>query len=65
MTWSEFGKLSLAEKPNDEVAIDFAGPFQNASKGKKSICWYQLTIIQDGQKHFFYQIQPRIKFQKF
>ena len=35
MTWSEIGNLSIAEKPNDEVAIDFVGPFQNASKGKK------------------------------
>ena len=37
MRWSEFGKLSIAEKPNDEVAIDFAGIFQNASKGKMNL----------------------------
>lgn len=32
---SDFGKIKPSEKPNQEVAIDFAGPFQNATKGKK------------------------------
>ena len=33
----QFGKLPEAKEQNEEVALDFAGPFQNAKKGK-SIC---------------------------
>ena len=30
-----FGKIPKSEKANDEIALDFAGPFQNAEHGKK------------------------------
>ena len=29
------GKIPVAKEQNEEVALDFAGPFQNAKKGKK------------------------------
>ena len=29
------GKISVAKEQNEEIAIDFAGPFQNAKEGKK------------------------------
>ena len=32
---NEFGKLPKTHKPNEEVALDFAGPFQNANQKKK------------------------------
>ena len=32
---TQFGKIPRSEKSNDEVALDFAGPFQNAEYGKK------------------------------
>ena len=32
---SEFGKIPRSIAPNEEIAIDFAGPFQNAKHGKK------------------------------
>ena len=32
---SEYGKLPAAETHNDEIAIDFAGPFKLAPKAKK------------------------------
>ena len=31
----EFGKIPEAKNPNDEISLDFAGPFQNAYKQKK------------------------------
>ena len=31
----ELGTLPKAEKPSEEISLDFAGPFQNATKGKK------------------------------
>ena len=31
----EFGKLPEAKNPNDEISLNFAGPFQNAYKQKK------------------------------
>ena len=31
----EFGKLPQANQPNEEVSLDFAGPFQNANLKKK------------------------------
>ena len=31
----QFGKIPKSEKPNDETAQDFAGPFQNKEPGKK------------------------------
>ena len=34
-TQNEYGKLPIAEIPNDEISINFAGPFQNAKKNKK------------------------------
>ena len=34
-TQNAYGKLPTAENPNDEISIDFAGPFQNAKKNKK------------------------------
>ena len=34
-TQKEFGKIPEAKEPNEEVSIDFAGPFQNAHKQKK------------------------------
>ena len=33
----EFGKLPQANQPNEEVSLDFAGPFQNANLKKKYI----------------------------
>ena len=33
----EFGKIPEAKNPNDEISIDFAGPFQNAYKQKKHL----------------------------
>ena len=35
LTQKQVGKLPEASKQNEEVALDFAGPFQNAKKGKK------------------------------
>ena len=32
---NQFGKLPETKEPNEEVSIDFAGPFQNAHKQKK------------------------------
>ena len=31
----EFGKIAEAKNPNDEISLDFAGPFQNAFKQKQ------------------------------
>ena len=31
----DFGKLPEVNQPNDEISLDFAGPFQNARKQKK------------------------------
>ena len=39
----QFGKISKSEKPNDEIALEFAGPFQNAEHGKK----YLLVAIDN------------------
>ena len=35
MKQSQTGKLPEANERNEEIALDFAGPFQNAKKGKK------------------------------
>ena len=32
---NEFGKLPETHNPNEEIALDFAGPFQNANQKKK------------------------------
>ena len=32
---NEFGKLPEATEPNEEIALDFAGPFQNGNIKKK------------------------------
>ena len=32
---NQFGKIPKSEKPNDEIALDFAGLFQNAEDGTK------------------------------
>ena len=32
---NEFGKIPEAKNPNDEISLDFAGPFQNAYKQKE------------------------------
>ena len=32
---SQFGEIPKSKKPNEEIALDFAGPFQNAEHGKK------------------------------
>ena len=32
---SQTGKLPEAKEQNEDIALDFAGPFQNAKKGKK------------------------------
>ena len=32
---NQVGKVPEASKQNKEIALDFAGPFQNAKKGKK------------------------------
>ena len=34
---NQVGKITEASEQNDEIALDFAGPFQNAKK-EKSIC---------------------------
>jgi len=31
----QYGKIPVAENANDEISIDFAGPFQNARQSKK------------------------------
>ena len=43
---SEYGKLPAAETHNDEIAIDFAGPFKLAPKAKK----YLLVSIDHKTK---------------
>ena len=50
----DFGKLPEANQRDDEICLDFAGPFQNARK-QKSICWSLLIIIQVGRMQCFYQ----------
>ena len=37
----QVGKLPEASEQNEEIALDFAGPFQNAKRGKK----YLLVFI--------------------
>ena len=32
---SQFGEIQKSKEPNEEIALDFAGPFQNAEHGKK------------------------------
>ena len=32
---SQFGEIPKSKEPNEEIALDFAGPFQNAEHGKK------------------------------
>ena len=56
----ELGKLPLAEKPNDEVAIDFAGPFQNAPNGKQ----YLLVSVDllSGWPEVLFQSQLGVRF---
>ena len=39
----QFGEIPKSEKANDEIALDFAGPFQNAEHGKK----YLLVAIDN------------------
>ena len=39
----QFGKIPKSGKPNDEIALDFAGPFQNTEHGKK----YLLVAIDN------------------
>ena len=34
-TQKEFGKLPEVKKPNEEISVDFPGPFQNANLNKK------------------------------
>ena len=49
----QVGKLSEASEQNEEVALDFAGPFQNAKKGKKYLlvsidhysCWPEAKFL--------------------
>ena len=41
-----FGKIPEVKEQNQEIALDFAGPFQNAREGK-SICWCRSTIFRD------------------
>ena len=35
LSQKQLGKLPEAKEQNEEIALDFAGPFQNAKKGKK------------------------------
>ena len=54
---NEFGKVPESIEPNEEIALDFAGPFQNANQKKK----YLLVSVdnhQDGLMRDFYQTQP-------
>ena len=37
----QIGKIPEARGQNEEMALDSAGHFQNAKKGRKSICWYR------------------------
>ena len=39
----QFGKIPKPKKQNNEIALDFAGPFQNAKRGKK----YLLVAIDN------------------
>ena len=39
----QFGKIPKSENANDEIALDFAGPFQNAEHGRK----YLLVAIDN------------------
>ena len=34
---SEFGKIPETLEPNEEIALDFAGPFQNAKHGIQNL----------------------------
>ena len=44
---NEFGTLSKAEKPNEEISLDFAaGPFQNAPHGKR----YMLVSVDNNSR---------------
>ena len=40
----EFGTIPKAEKPNEELSLDFAGPFQNAPMQKK----YMLVSVDNN-----------------
>ena len=40
---SQFGEIPKSKEPNEEIALDFAGPFQNAEHGKK----YLLVAIDN------------------
>ena len=51
---SEFGKIPRSIAPNEEIAIDFTGPFQNAKQGK-IICLYYSITFQLGRTHCFYK----------
>ena len=33
----EIGKIADVKEPNEDLALDFAGPFRNAKKGKSQI----------------------------
>ena len=37
---NEFGKLPETNEPDEDISLDFAGPFQNAIK-QKNDCWIQ------------------------
>ena len=57
----QIGKLPEVEQQNEEIALDFAGPFQNAKKGKKSMSWYRSIIFLIGRTPDFYIAQRRKK----
>ena len=40
---NQFGEIPKSVEPNEEIALDFAGPFQNAEHGKK----YMLVAIDN------------------
>ena len=52
----QFGNLAEAKEQNEEVALDFAGPFQNAKKGEK-----YLLVTVDHFSEKFYTAQQQEK----
>ena len=46
-----------ANQPNDEISINFAGPFQNAYKQKKYLSFDNNSGCANA--FFFFQIHPR------
>ena len=50
---SQAGNIPKVREMNEEMALDFAGPFQSAIQGQNT-CWCQLIISHIGQTLHFY-----------